>query len=108
MTLNMHIQVVRLQFRYPQTCFSIPLLMLIIGIMHLATYVQVQHWLRPPNIKSPSHFDYILLTISFDNCCNPISFGFDAHDLVVVQSYSCIHEGVCHHLVNLVYTCMNT
>ena len=42
-----------------------------------------------------------------DNSCNPISFGYDAHNLVVVQSYSCIHEDVCHHVVNLAYKYIN-
>ena len=41
-----------------------------------------------------------------DNSCNPISFRYDVHDLVVVQSYSCIFEGVRHYLVNLAYRYM--
>ena len=43
-----------------------------------------------------------------DNSCNHISFGYDAHDLVVVQIYSCIQEVVRHHVINLAYRSMNT
>ena len=43
-----------------------------------------------------------------DNNWDPISFGYDAHDLVVVQNYNCIHEGIHHHVVNLAYRYMNT
>ena len=38
-----------------------------------------------------------------DSSCNPISFGYDAHNPVVVHRYSCIHEDVCHHVVNLAF-----
>ena len=46
--------------------------------------------------------------LMLDNCCNPISFGYYGHDHVVVQSYSCVHEGVCCRVVNLAYRYMNT
>ena len=43
-----------------------------------------------------------------ENKCNLAQCGYDAHDLVVVQSYNYIHEVVCHHVVNLAYRYVNT
>ena len=47
---------------------------------------------------------YWLLVLN--NSCNPTSFGFDAHDLVVVESYRCIYEGVFRE--PCIYKYMNT
>ena len=53
-------------------------------------------------------YAYVLLTISARQCCNSIWFGYDAHDIVMAQSYSCIHEGVYYHVDNLAYKNMKT
>ena len=46
------------------------------------------------------HHDYILLTIN--------SWQLLQFYIIWVQSYSCIHEGVCCHVVNIAYRYMNT
>ena len=54
------------------------------------------------NVKG---FMYLWLLV-LNNSCNPIWWcRYDACDFLIVKSYGCIHEGVCHHVVNL---CMHT
>ena len=52
------------------------------------------HILKVHEMYINKYTHHILIIYQLGNSCNLISFGYDAHYLVVVQSYNCIYEGV--------------
>ena len=76
--------------------------------LHIVKHIHIYIYIN--NVVMYYHHILIIyhwILVLNDNC-NRIWFVYDAHHLVIVQSYSFIQKGVCHHVVNLACRYMYT